>query len=247
MYYKLFKHVLLGPGLKVYYHPWVEGAENVPASGGAILASNHLSFSDSVFLPLVLKRKVVFLGKSEYFTGKGVKGAATRAFMQGVGTIPVHRGGGRASEAALRTGMQVLAGGELLGIYPEGTRSPDGRLYRGKTGVARLAIEAGVPIIPVAMIGTDVAQPIGQKVPSRTDIGVRIGEPIHISAYRGRQEDRDALRELTDAVMKSIQSLSGQEYADRDAAQYKRELAKQGRGPAASAGDDDGTGLPDAS
>ncbi|WP_291381749.1 lysophospholipid acyltransferase family protein [Demequina sp.] len=225
MYYTLFKHVLLGPGLKVYYHPWVEGAENVPEHGGAILASNHLSFSDSVFLPLVLKRKVVFLGKSDYFTGKGVKGAATRAFMQGVGTIPVHRGGGKASEAALRTGMQVLDSGELLGIYPEGTRSLDGRLYRGKTGVARLAIEAGVPIIPVAMIGTDVAQPIGQKVPSREDIGVRIGTPIHINAYRGRQEDREALRELTDTVMEAIRDMSGQEYADRDSAQYKRELA----------------------
>lgn len=224
MYYKLFKHVLLGPGLKVYYHPWSEGLENVPETGGAILASNHLSFSDSVFLPLVLKRKVVFLGKSEYFTGKGVKGAATRAFMQGVGTIPVHRGGGRASEAALRTGMQVLSAGELLGIYPEGTRSADGRLYRGKTGVARLAIEADVPVLPVAMIGTDVAQPVGKRVPSRVEIGVRIGAPIDISAYRGRQEDREALRELTDIVMKAIQELSGQEYVDRDSAQYKRSL-----------------------
>ncbi|WP_291379071.1 lysophospholipid acyltransferase family protein [Demequina sp.] len=229
MYYQMFKHVLLGPGLKAYYRPWVEGSENVPAHGGAILASNHLSFSDSVFLPLVLKRKVVFLGKSEYFTGKGVKGAATRAFMQGVGTIPVHRGGGKASEAALRTGMQVLGGGELLGIYPEGTRSPDGRLYRGKTGVARLAIEAGVPIIPVAMINTDVAQPVGKRVPTREDIGVRIGAPLHISGYRGRQEDREALRELTDAVMDAIRAMSGQEYVDRDSAQYKRELDKAQR------------------
>lgn len=227
MYYQLFKNVLIGPGLKAVYKPWVEGAHNVPAQGGAILASNHLSFSDSVFLPLVLKRKVVFLGKAEYFTGKGVKGAATKAFMKGVGTIPVHRGGGKASEAALRTGLQVLAGGELLGIYPEGTRSPDGRLYRGKTGVARLAIEAGVPIVPVAMIGTDVAQPIGQKVPSVTDIGVRIGKPIDISDYAGKGDDREALRELTDIIMKAIQELSGQEYADRDAAQYKRELAKE--------------------
>lgn len=222
MYYQLFKHVLLGPGLKVYYHPWSQGLENVPADGGAILASNHLSFSDSIFLPLVLKRKVVFLGKSEYFTGKGVKGVATRAFMEGVGTIPVHRGGGRSSEAALRTGMQVLSEGHLLGIYPEGTRSHDGRLYRGKTGVARLAIEADVPVIPVAMIGTDVAQPVGKKVPSRVKIGVRIGAPIDISAYRGRQDDREALRELTDKVMTEIQKLSGQEYADRDSAQYKR-------------------------
>lgn len=225
MYYKLFKHVLLGPGLKAYYHPWSEGLENVPQEGAAILASNHLSFSDSIFLPLVLKRKVVFLGKSEYFTGKGVKGAATRAFMEGVGTIPVHRGGGRSSEAALRTGMQVLDAGELLGIYPEGTRSHDGRLYRGKTGVARLAIEAGVPVVPVAMIGTDVAQPVGQRVPSRVEIGVRIGAPIDIAPYGGRQEDREALRELTDKVMEAIQKLSGQEYVDRDSAQYKRALA----------------------
>jgi len=232
MYYGLFKHVLLGPGLKVYYRPWVEGEENVPETGGAILASNHLSFSDSVFLPLMLKRKVVFLGKSEYFTGKGVKGAATRAFMEGVGTIPVHRGGGRASEAALRTGLQVLSNGDLLGIYPEGTRSADGRLYRGKTGVARLAIESGAPIIPVAMVGTDVAQPVGQRVPSKVDIGMRLGAPIHATAYIGRQEDRDALRELTDEVMRAIQALSGQEYVDRDSAQYKRELEREHGGKA---------------
>jgi len=227
MYYGLFKHVLLGPGLKVYYHPTVEGAQHIPATGGAILASNHLSFSDSIFLPLVIARKVVFLGKSEYFTGKGIKGAATRAFMEGVGTIPVHRGGGRASEAALRTGLQVLGNGDLLGIYPEGTRSVDGRLYRGKTGAARLAIEAGVPIIPVAMVGTDVAQPVGKRVPSRVDIGVRIGAPIDPAPYAGREDQREALRELTDAVMHAIQELSGQEYVDRDSAQYKRELAKE--------------------
>ncbi len=227
MYYGLFKHVIIGPPMKAYYQPWVEGAENVPESGGAILASNHLSFSDSIFLPLVLKRKVVFLGKSEYFTGKGVKGWATRAFMEGVGTIPVHRGGGRASEAALRTGLQVVQGGELLGIYPEGTRSPDGRIYRGKTGVARLAIEAGVPIVPVAMIGTDVAQPIGQKVPKRHPSGVRIGAPIDLTEFAGRQDDRTALREATDRIMAAIAELSGQEYVDRDAALVKRELAKQ--------------------
>lgn len=229
MYYGLFKHVLLGPGLKVYYHPWSEGLENVPEEGPAILASNHLSFSDSVFLPLVLDRKVQFLGKSEYFTGKGLKGAATRAFMTGVGTIPVHRGGGKASEAALRTALQVLSSGDLFGIYPEGTRSPDGRLYRGKTGVARIAIESGAPIVPVAMIGTDVAQPIGKRVPSRVEIGVKIGVPIDPTPYRGRQDDREALRELTDTVMKAIQALSGQEYADRDAAQYKRELAAEAK------------------
>lgn len=225
-YYTLFKHVLIGPPLKGYYRPWVEGSEHVPESGGAILASNHLAVSDSFFLPLVIKRKIAFLGKSEYFTGKGLKGYATKSFMEGVGTIPVHRGGGRASEAALRTGLQVLNSGGLLGIYPEGTRSVDGRLYRGKTGGARMAIEAGVPIIPLAMVGTDVAQPLGQKVPKRADIGVRIGPAVDVSEYAGRQEDREALREVTDIVMKRIQKLSGQEYVDRDSAQYKRELAR---------------------
>lgn len=235
MYYGLFKHVLLGPGLKGYYRPWAEGIENVPEAGGAILASNHLSFSDSVFLPLVLKRKVVFLGKAEYFTGKGVKGYSTRAFMQGVGVIPVHRGGGKSSEAALRTGLEALQGGDLLGIYPEGTRSPDGRLYRGKTGMARMAIEAQVPIVPVAMIDTDVAQPIGKRVPMRHPIGVRIGKPITHHEYIGKQDDREALRAYTDTVMRAIRELSGQEYVDRDSAQYKRELDRQNRadGPAA--------------
>lgn len=228
-YYKLFRHVLIGPPLKGYYRPWVEGLEHVPESGGVILASNHLAVSDSFFLPLVLNRKIVFLGKSEYFTGKGIKGYATRSFMEGVGTIPVHRGGGRASEAALRTGLQVLQSGEILGIYPEGTRSPDGRLYRGKTGGARMAIEAGVPIVPVAMVGTDVAQPLGKKVPSRADIGVRIGPALDLSEYAGRQEDRETLRQVTDMVMERIRDLSGQEYADRDAAQYKRELERKSR------------------
>ncbi len=228
-YYKLFRHVLIGPPLKGIYRPWVEGLEHVPETGGVIIASNHLAVSDSFFLPLVLKRKIVFLGKSEYFTGKGIKGYATRSFMAGVGTIPVHRGGGRASEAALRTGLQVLQSGEMLGIYPEGTRSPDGRLYRGKTGGARMAIEAGVPIVPVAMVGTDVAQPLGQKVPKRADIGVRIGPALDLSEFAGRQEDRETLREVTDNVMGRIRALSGQEYAGRDAAQYKRELERKAR------------------
>ncbi len=225
--YWMFKNVLIGPGVKAYYRPWVEGTEHIPAEGGAILASNHLSFSDSVFLPLVIKRKVVFLGKAEYFTGTGVKGWATRTFMEGVGTIPVHRGGGRASEAALRTGLQVLQGGDLLGIYPEGTRSPDANLYRGKTGVARLAIEAGAPVIPVAMIDTHIAQPIGKRVPSRHPIGVRIGEPISLERFAGQQDDRAVLREATDEIMHAIAALSGQTYVDRDAALVKRELAKK--------------------
>jgi len=229
MYYRLFKHVLLGPGLKAYYQPWAEGLEHIPDEGGAILASNHLSFSDSIFLPLVMKRKVVFLGKAEYFTASGVRGYATRSFMEGVGTIPVHRGGGRASEAAITTGLEVIRGGELLGIYPEGTRSPDGKLYRGKTGVARMAIEGGVPVIPVAMIDTEKAQPIGQRVPSRDyKVGVRVGAPLTFEKYANRPDDRGVLREATDEVMRAIQALSGQEYVDRDAAQVKREQSSTG-------------------
>lgn len=230
MYYGLFKHVLLGPGLKVIYRPWAEGLNNIPETGGAILASNHLSFADSIFLPLVMKRKLVFLGKAEYFTGKGIKGYATRAFMEGVGTIPVHRAGGRTSEAALRTGLQVLANGDLLGIYPEGTRSPDARLYRGKTGVARLAIESGAPVLPVAMIDTHIAQPIGRKVPTRHQTGVKVGKPLYFGSYAGKQEDRDTLREVTDTIMRAIQELSGQEYVDRDAGSVKREQAREAAG-----------------
>lgn len=230
MYYHVFKHVLLGPGLKVYYSPWHEGTENIPEEGGAILASNHLSFSDSVFLPLVIKRKVVFLGKAEYFNGKGMKGWATKAFMEGIGTIPVERGGGRGSEDAIRAGVQVLKEGELLGIYPEGTRSPDGRLYRGKTGAVRMAIEAGVPVIPVAMIDTDKAQPIGQRVPDRAvKVGVRVGKPIDVAAIGAGLDERERLREATNAVMNAIQQLSGQEYVDRDAAVVKRQREREAR------------------
>jgi len=230
MYYHAFKYVLLGPGLKVYYDPWHEGLENIPEEGGAILASNHQSFSDSVFLPLVMKRKLVFLAKAEYFTGKGAKGWATRAFLDGIGTIPVQRGGGRASEAAIQTGIEVLEGGDLLGIYPEGTRSPDGRLYRGKTGAARMALEAGVPVIPVAMIGTDKAQPIGVKVPNRkVKVGVRVGPAVDLAEFAGRHDDRDALRAATQRIMEAIKALSGQEYVDRDAAVVKRELERLNR------------------
>jgi len=236
MYYHAFKYVLLGPGLKVYYDPWHEGEENIPETGGAVMASNHLSFSDSVFLPLVIKRKLVFLGKAEYFEGKGLKGWATKAFMEGVGTIPVQRGGGRAAEDAIRTGVEVLRGGDLLGIYPEGTRSPDGRLYRGKTGAARMALEAEVPVIPVAMIGTDKAQPIGQRVPNRAiKVGARIGKAVDLADLAGRQEEREALREATDRIMKAIQELSGQEYVDKDAGIVKRSMDKANRPDAGAA------------
>src|SRR3954453_7468664 len=165
------KSVVLGPALRLLFRPTVEGAENIPETGGAILASKHLSFSDSIFLPLVLDRKVVFLAKADYFTTPGAKGKLTAMFFKLADQLPIDRSGGRAGDAALRTGMRVLKRGDLLGIYPEGTRSSDGRLYRGKTGVARMALEVLVPVLPVAMVGMDKAQPIGRRISKIVRIG----------------------------------------------------------------------------
>lgn len=216
------------PILKAAYRPWIRGKENIPQSGPAILASNHNAVWDSVFLPMMIDREVVFMGKADYFTGTGLKGWATKEFMRAVGTIPVDRSGGRASEAALKAGLKRLGEGELFGIYPEGTRSPDGRLYRGKTGVARLALLSGAPVIPVAMIGTHAAQPIGQKIPSRTNIGMVIGEPLDFSRYKGLDKDRYVLRAITDEIMYNLMLLSGQEYVDLYAADVKAQLAQEG-------------------
>ena len=226
------------PILKAAYRPWIRGKENIPQSGPAILASNHNAVWDSVFLPMMIDREVVFMGKADYFTGTGLKGWATKEFMRAVGTIPVDRSGGRASEAALKAGLKRLSEGELFGIYPEGTRSPDGRLYRGKTGVARLALLSGAPVIPVAMIGTHVAQPIGQKIPSRTNIGMVIGEPLDFSRYKGLDKDRYVLRAITDEIMYNLMLLSGQEYVDLYAADVKAQLAQEGAfdGPVPSNG-----------
>ncbi len=220
-----FMKATLGSALKVFYQPWIRGAQNIPDDGPAILASNHLAVIDSFFLPLMIRREVVFMGKSDYFTGTGVKGRAVAAFMRGVGTIPVDRSGGKASEAALRTGLRRLHEGELFGIYPEGTRSPDGRLYRGKTGVARLALESGAPVIPVAMIGTNIAQPIGTKIPKLHRIGIVVGEPLDFSRYAGMSSDRFVLRSITDEIMYELMRLSGQEYVDIYAATMKNRLA----------------------
>ncbi len=224
MFYSFMK-ATLGSAMKLFYQPWIRGQQNIPDEGPAILASNHLAVIDSFFLPLMIRREVVFMGKSDYFTGKGVKGKAVAAFMRGVGTVPVDRSGGKASEAALRTGLKRLAEGELFGIYPEGTRSPDGRLYRGKTGVARLALESGAPVIPVAMIGTNIAQPIGQKIPKLHRIGIVIGEPMDFSRYAGMSSDRFVLRSITDEIMYEIMRLSGQEYVDTYAATMKARMA----------------------
>ncbi len=225
MFYWLMKSVMLGPLLRIVFRPWVVGVEHVPTTGGALLASNHLSFSDSIFLPLLLDRRVTFLAKADYFTGKGLKGRLTALFFKLTDQLPVDRSGGRAGEAALAAAESVLGAGDLLGIYPEGTRSPDGRLYRGKTGVARMALESGVPVIPVVMVDTDKAQPIGRKIPSITRVGVRIGQPLDFSRYAGMQNDRFVLRSITDEIMYAIMELSGQEYVDMYAASMKEKIA----------------------
>lgn len=228
----MLKTVVLGPLLKLLFRPWVEGEEHIPEEGAAIFASNHLSFSDSIFLPLMLPRRMTFLAKSDYFTGRGIKGRATAMFFRGVGQLPVDRSGGKAGEAALNSGLRVLRRGELLGIYPEGTRSPDGRLYRGRTGVARMALEAGVPVLPVAMIGTDKAQPTGKKLPKIMRIGIRIGRPLSFSRYEGMEDDRFVLRSITDEIMYELMLLSDQEYVDEYATSMKSRLLTAARNKA---------------
>jgi 1-acyl-sn-glycerol-3-phosphate acyltransferase len=221
----------VGNGLKLAFRPWVEGLEHVPAEGPAILAGNHLSFSDSFFLPAVLDRKVTFIAKAEYFTSPGVKGKLTAAFFKGVGQLPVDRSTVRgAGEAAILSGLEVLARGELFGIYPEGTRSPDGRLYRGKPGgLARVTLRSGAPVVPVAMIDTEKIQPPGQVVPKLMRPGIRIGKPMDFSRYQGMEHDRFIQRALTDAVMYEIMRLSGQEYVDMYATAAKRQLADEAK------------------
>jgi 1-acyl-sn-glycerol-3-phosphate acyltransferase len=229
VFYWVLKTVVLGPILKLIFRPWIQGEEHIPESGPAIFASNHLSFSDSIFLPLVVPRRMTFLAKSDYFTGVGLKGRLTAAFFKGVGQVPIDRSGGKASEAAIQSGLKVLRRGELLGLYPEGTRSPDGRLYKGKTGVARMALEARVPVIPVAMVNTDKVQPTGTVVPKVMRVGIRLGAPLDFSRYEGLEGDRFVLRSVTDEIMYALMELSGQEYVDMYATSMKDRLLRKQR------------------
>ncbi|HET6634336.1 MAG TPA: lysophospholipid acyltransferase family protein [Streptomyces sp.] len=215
---------VLGSLLRVLFRPQVEGAERIPGTGPVILAGNHLTFLDSMILPLVTRRQVVFIGKDEYVTGKGLKGRLMAWFFTGVGMIPVDRDGGRGGVAALMTGRRVLEEGRVFGIYPEGTRSPDGRLYRGRTGIARLALMTGAPVVPFAMIGTDEVQPGGSGLPrigGGRRIRVRFGEPLDFSRYEGMDRDRYVLRAVTDEVMSEVMELGGQEYVDMYATKAK--------------------------
>jgi 1-acyl-sn-glycerol-3-phosphate acyltransferase len=242
LFYWLAKFVLLGPLLRGLWRPWAEGLENIPDDRPAILASNHLSVCDSFFMPVMVPRKVTFLAKAEYFTTPGVKGRLVRTFMKAVGQVPIDRGDADASRAALNTGVRVLGAGNLLGIYPEGTRSPDGRLYRGKTGVARMALESGALVIPCTMVNTDVIQPPGRRLPRlRPRPGVRFGKALDFSRYEGMAGDRFVERSITDEIMYELMQLSGQEYVDTYAAKIK---SSQG-GPVAFGARELGDRIPD--
>ncbi|MFB6504009.1 MULTISPECIES: lysophospholipid acyltransferase family protein [unclassified Streptomyces] len=227
MFYYVLKYVVIGPLLRLFFRPRIEGLEHVPEDGAAIIAGNHLSFSDHFLMPAMLGRRITFLAKAEYFTGPGLKGRLTAAFFHSIGQIPVDRSGKEAGQAAIREGLKVLGRGELLGIYPEGTRSHDGRLYKGKVGVAVMAIKAQVPVVPCAMVGTFEIQPPGQTIPRIKRVTIRFGEPLDFSRYAGLENQKVAVRAVTDEIMYAILGLSGQEYVDEYAAKVKAAQAEQ--------------------
>jgi 1-acyl-sn-glycerol-3-phosphate acyltransferase len=229
MFYWFMKNLVAGPLLKTVFRPWIVGLDNIPKTGGVILASNHLSFIDSIFLPLLIDRRIYFLAKSDYFTGKGFKNWAVKHFLLGTGMLPIDRSGGKASEASLNTGLDVVAKGNVLGIYPEGTRSPDGKMYRGRTGVARMILEGHVPVVPVAMVDTEKVMPIGSKIPKVRRIGVIFGEPLDFSRFEGLEGDRFILRAITDEIMYELSRISGQEYVDVYASSVKDKMGSRSR------------------
>jgi 1-acyl-sn-glycerol-3-phosphate acyltransferase len=213
----------LSPLLMLAFRPKVTGLRQVPTVGPVIIASNHLSFSDSIFMPLVVPRKVTFLAKAEYFTSPGIKGFIKKITFIALGQVPVDRAGGRRSEAALLTGLELLKEGACIGIYPEGTRSPDGRLYKGRTGIARMAIESGAPVVPVAMFNTAEIQPTGKVVPKVQRVEMVFGEPMY---FQGDASNVQLLREATDRIMSAIQQISGQETVDMYASEAKSRIAR---------------------
>jgi 1-acyl-sn-glycerol-3-phosphate acyltransferase len=222
MFWWLMKYVLLGPVLRLMYRPKVKGLENIPADEPAILAANHQSFLDDLLLPLMVpKRKVVFLAKADYFDKWYL-----RWFFKGANVIPVRRESHSAAEDALRAGVKVLRENRLVGIFPEGTRSPDGRLYRGKTGVARMALEARVPVIPVALVGTFELMPYDRKLPRAGRVELRFGKPLRFDRHFETPADRFVLRSVTDEIMYEIMLLSGQEYVDEYASRVKDHLTR---------------------
>ncbi len=244
-FYGLLKSTVLGPALRVTFRPRAEGVDLIPATGQVLLVANHQSFSDSLFMPLAVPRPVKFLAKAEYFEGRGVKGRLSAGFFRGVGSIPIDRSGAKAADPALSAALRLLAEGHVVGMYPEGTRSPDGRLYRGRTGVARIALAARCPVVPCAIFGTDRVQPTGRKVPvpSLDDSGrvrVRFGEPLDFSRYTGPDGEAwrriagtaaegAVLRAATDEIMLTLMRMTGKEYVDVYASSVKGSVKSAAR------------------
>jgi 1-acyl-sn-glycerol-3-phosphate acyltransferase len=217
--------LVAGPILRMLARPTVIGAEHIPATGAAILASNHLSVVDSIYLPLMVERPVSFAAKSEYFTGTRLRDRVVGAYLRATNQLSTDRAGGRAAQAMLEAALAHLNAGQLFGIYPEGTRSPDGRLYRGRTGVGFLALHSGAPVIPVAMVGTEKILPPGHRIPRPGKIEIRIGEPMPFTEFRGQPAGARQRRAVTDEVVQAIQKLSGQEFVPMYASARKEELA----------------------
>jgi 1-acyl-sn-glycerol-3-phosphate acyltransferase len=222
--------LVAGPFLRLLARPDVSGAEHIPASGPAILASNHLSVVDSIFLPLMVERPVTFAAKSEYFTGTRWRDKVVGAYLRSTNQLSTDRAGARAAQAMLDAALDLLNRGQLFGIYPEGTRSPDGRLYRGRTGVGYLALHSGAPVIPVAMVGTEKILPPGHRVPRPGRIEIRIGEPLTFAELRGQPPGARQRRAVTDEVVQAIQKLSGQEFVPMYASVRKEEIAREDGG-----------------
>jgi 1-acyl-sn-glycerol-3-phosphate acyltransferase len=217
--------VVAGPFLHLLWRPEITGAKNIPASGGAILASNHLSIMDSIFLPLMVPRPVTFVAKADYFTGTKPMQRAAAAYLRATKQLSVDRDASRSAMDMLEAALGLLREGRLFGIYPEGTRSPDGRLYRGRSGIGWLALNSGLPVIPVAMSGTDRVLPPGHVIPTFAKIRITVGEPLSFEAYQDQPAGARQRREVTDQIMRSIQALSGQEYVPMYASVRKQELA----------------------
>jgi 1-acyl-sn-glycerol-3-phosphate acyltransferase len=235
----LLKRGVIGPVAHVVFRPHAVGAEHIPESGPVLLVANHQSFSDSIFMPLLTPRPVKFLAKAEYFTGRGVKGRLSAGFFKGVGSVPIDRAGAKAADAALRTALRLLEQGQIVGLYPEGTRSPDGRLYKGRTGAARIALTAGCPVLPCAISGTEQVQPTGKLIPRVHPVTVTFGPPLDFSRYSGglwdavrdTDDEHTVLRAVTDEIMHTLIAMTGREYVDLYASDVKKPKDVKAREP----------------
>jgi 1-acyl-sn-glycerol-3-phosphate acyltransferase len=204
----------LAPALRAVYRPLVTGLEHVPRTGPVIIAANHVSFADEFFTPLAARRQVYYLAKAEYFDSPGLRGRAMGAFFTGLGHVPVDRDSTRAAAASVDTCVELLKDGQAFGIYPEGTRSSDGRLYKFRTGVARVALRSGAPVVPVGLIGTREVHPIGSRRWHRAPVEVHFGAPLYFGDRADQERSSKVLREITETVRVAVQALSGQEYVD---------------------------------